>query len=64
MAGSLNKVMLIGNLGNKPEVRTMPSGDDVVSFSLATSESWSDKSSGERKEKPSGTKSLFLILAL
>ncbi|MFA7276197.1 MAG: single-stranded DNA-binding protein [Pseudobdellovibrionaceae bacterium] len=51
MAGSLNKVMLIGNLGNKPEVRTMPSGDDVVSFSLATSESWSDKSSGERKEK-------------
>jgi single-strand DNA-binding protein len=51
MAGSLNRVMLIGNLGKDPEVRKMQSGDSVVSFSLATSESWRDKNSGERKEK-------------
>ena len=51
MAGSVNKVILIGNLGRDPEVRRLPSGDAVVSFSLATSESWKDKNSGERKEK-------------
>jgi single-strand DNA-binding protein len=51
MAGSLNRVMLIGNLGKDPDVRKMQSGDSVVSFSLATSESWRDKQSGERKEK-------------
>ena len=51
MAGSLNKVILIGNLGKDPEVRRMQSGDPVVSFSLATSETWRDKNSGERKEK-------------
>jgi single-strand DNA-binding protein len=51
MAGSVNKVILIGNLGKDPEVRRMTSGEPVVSFSLATSESWRDKSSGERKEK-------------
>ena len=51
MAGSLNKVILIGNLGKDPEVRKMQSGDSVVNFSLATSESWRDKNSGERKEK-------------
>jgi single-strand DNA-binding protein len=51
MAGSVNKVILIGNLGKDPEVRAMGSGDKVVSFSLATSETWRDKSSGERKEK-------------
>ena len=48
---SVNKVMLIGNLGRDPEVRTMNNGDRVVSFSLATSESWKDKASGERREK-------------
>ena len=51
MAGSVNKVILVGNLGRDPEVRRLPSGDAVVSFSLATSESWKDKNSGERKEK-------------
>src|ERR1700742_2628496 len=51
MAGSVNKVILVGNLGKDPEVRRMTSGEPVVSFSLATSESWRDKSSGERKEK-------------
>jgi single-strand DNA-binding protein len=51
MAGSLNRVMLIGNLGKDPDVRRMQSGDSVVSFTLATSESWRDKNSGERKSK-------------
>ena len=51
MAGSVNKVILIGNLGKDPEARTMQSGGKVVSFSVATSESWNDKASGERKEK-------------
>jgi single-strand DNA-binding protein len=47
----LNKVILIGNLGKDPEVRSMNNGGEVVSFSLATSESWTDKQSGERKDK-------------
>lgn len=47
----LNKVMLIGNLGQDPEVRQLTSGAPVVSFSLATSETWRDKSSGEKKER-------------
>jgi single-strand DNA-binding protein len=51
MAGSVNKVILVGNLGKDPEARTMQSGTRSVSFSLATSESWNDKASGERKEK-------------
>jgi len=51
MAGSVNKVILVGNLGRDPEVRRMPSGEAMVSFSMATSESWRDKASGERKEK-------------
>jgi single-strand DNA-binding protein len=51
MAGSLNKVILIGNLGKDPEVRKMQSGDSVVNFTIATSETWRDKNSGERKEK-------------
>jgi single-strand DNA-binding protein len=51
MAGSVNKVILIGNLGRDPEVRTLPSGDRVVSFSLATTESWRDRNSGERKDR-------------
>jgi single-strand DNA-binding protein len=51
MSGSVNKVILIGRLGRDPEVRTMQSGDKVVSFGLATSESWKDKVTGERKEK-------------
>ena len=51
MAGSVNKVILVGNLGKDPEVRRMTSGDAVVNLSIATSETWRDKSSGERKEK-------------
>ena len=51
MAGSVNKVILVGNLGADPEVRTMPSGNKVVNLSVATSDSWRDKNSGERKEK-------------
>jgi single-strand DNA-binding protein len=51
MAGSLNKVQLIGNLGKDPEVRRLTSGDPVVNLSIATSESWRDKTTGERKEK-------------
>src|SRR4051794_20801527 len=51
MAGSVNKCILVGNLGRDPESRTMQSGSKVVSFSIATSESWQDRASGERKEK-------------
>ncbi len=51
MAGSLNKVMIIGNLGADPDVRNMTSGDEVCNLSIATSESWNDKASGERKER-------------
>ena len=51
MAGSVNKVILVGNLGKDPESRRFPSGGQVVSFTLATSESWRDKASGDRKEK-------------
>lgn len=51
MSGSVNKVILIGNVGKDPEIRTMQSTDKVASFSIATSESWKDKASGERKEK-------------
>ena len=50
-AGYLNKASLIGNLGADPEVRTMTNGGTVVTFSIATSESWKDARSGERKEK-------------
>jgi single-strand DNA-binding protein len=51
MAGSVNKVILVGNLGKDPEVRRLGSGEPVVNLSLATSESWKDKATGERKEK-------------
>jgi len=51
MAGSVNKVILVGNLGKDPESRSFQNGGKVVSFSVATSENWKDKSSGERKEK-------------
>lgn len=50
MAGSLNKVELIGNLGADPEVRSMPSGGAVANLSIATTESWKDKTTGEKKE--------------
>ncbi|TIR63288.1 MAG: single-stranded DNA-binding protein, partial [Mesorhizobium sp.] len=51
MAGSLNRVFLIGHLGADPEIRRLNSGDPVVNIRIATSESWRDKNSGERKEK-------------
>ena len=51
MAGSLNKVMIIGNLGRDPEVRSFPNGGKVCNLTVATSERWRDKSSGENREK-------------
>ena len=54
MSGSLNKVILIGNLGNDPEIRNTNDGREIANFSLATSESWKDKVTGEKKEKTEG----------
>ena len=51
MAGSVNKVILVGNLGRDPEMRSMQSGDRVANLSVATSENWRDRQSGERREK-------------
>ena len=51
MAGSINKVILVGNIGQEPQVRTMQSGQKVVSFSLATSDRWRDRQTGEQKEQ-------------
>ncbi len=51
MAGSINKVILVGNLGADPEIRRLNSGDPVVNLSIATSETWRDKQSGERRER-------------
>ena len=51
MAGSVNKVILVGNLGKDPEIRSLNSGDKVANLSIATSETWRDRNSGERKEK-------------
>ena len=51
MSGSVCKVIIIGNLGRDPEIRTMPNGGRIANLSVATSESWKDKNTGERKEK-------------
>lgn len=51
MVGSVNKVILIGNVGKDPEIRTTNSGKEVASFSLATSESWKDRTTGEKQER-------------
>ncbi|MCB9982168.1 MAG: single-stranded DNA-binding protein [Rhodospirillales bacterium] len=51
MAGSVNKVILVGNLGADPDVRTMQNGGEVCNLSVATSDSWKDKNTGERREK-------------
>lgn len=51
MAGSINKVILIGNLGNDPEIRSMQNGNRVANLAVATSESWKDKQTGERRER-------------
>src|ERR1041385_5232002 len=51
MSGSINKVILVGNLGRDPEIRSLNSGDRVANLNLATSETWRDRNSGERKER-------------
>lgn len=51
MAGSINKVILVGNVGRDPEIRSLGNGDQVASLSIATSDRWKDKNSGERKER-------------
>ena len=51
MGNGINKAILIGNLGKDPEVRYMPNGDAVANFTIATSESWKDKNTGEKQEK-------------
>ncbi|WP_281650215.1 single-stranded DNA-binding protein [Novacetimonas hansenii] len=51
MAGSVNKVIIVGNLGKDPEIRTSQSGKKIVNLTVATSETWSDRASGERKER-------------
>lgn len=51
MAGSVNKVIIVGNLGKDPEVRTSQSGKKIVSLTVATSDTWNDRASGERKER-------------
>ena len=51
MAGSVNKVIIVGNLGKDPEVRTFPNGGKVCNFPVATSETWRDKNSGEKQER-------------
>ena len=51
MAGSVNKVILVGNLGRDPEIKQMPSGGSIANLSVATSENWKDRNTGERREK-------------
>ena len=51
MGNSVNRVILLGNLGKDPEIRSTPDGREIANFSLATTESWKDKSTGERKDK-------------
>ena len=57
MAGSVNKVILVGNLGKDPEIRRTNDGRPIANLRIATSESWRDKTSGERRKRPSGTPS-------
>jgi hypothetical protein len=64
MASDLNMVQLIGRLGNDPEIRNTQGGKNVANFSIATTESWRDQNSGERKKKPSGTASSSGMKAL
>ena len=61
MAGSINKVILLGRLGADPEIRMSQDGKKIAKFSLATSESWKDKQSGEKKRKQNGIKLLFFL---
>ena len=59
MAGSVNKVILVGNLGRDPEIRSMQSGDKVCNLSVATSERWKDRNSGEMQEKTEWHRVIF-----
>lgn len=61
---SVNKVILVGNVGQDPEVKNTQDGRELATFSIATSESWKDKSSGEKKKKLNGTAWLFFRKAL
>ena len=61
MAG-INKVIIVGNLGNDPEIRTMPNGEAVANISVATSESWTDKNTGERREVTECTVSCYIVV--
>ena len=61
MAGSLNKVLLIGRLGADPEIKQMVNGKNVARLSLATSQSWKDKSTGEKKEKNKKHQEIFKL---
>ncbi len=61
MAGTLNKVMLIGNVGKDPEIRSTQDGKEIASFSVATSDTWKDKSSGEKREKTEWHKIVVFI---
>lgn len=54
---SVNKVIIVGNLGRDPETRYMPNGEAVTNIAVATTESWKDKNSGEKKRSPNGTAS-------
>jgi single-strand DNA-binding protein len=56
MAGSVNKVILIGNLGRDPEVRSFQNGGKVCNLRIATSETWKDRNTGERANAPNGTR--------
>lgn len=58
MAG-VNRVIILGNLGNDPEIRTMPNGDQVANLSVATSESWTDKQTGEKREQTEWHRIIF-----
>ena len=60
MAGSVNKVILVGNLGQDPEVRYMPSGGAVTNITLATSDTWRDKQTGEQKERTEWHRVVFM----
>ena len=62
MAGSLNKVLLIGRLGADPEIKQMVNGKSVARLSLATSQSWKDKNTGEKKEKTESVSYTHLTL--
>ena len=64
MAGSLNKVTLIGNVGKEPEIRITQDGKEIVTFPLATTETWRDKGSGERREKTEWHRVVIFIPAL